>query len=290
MARQYGHKSEIADKVREELILEQEEANIRKRKIERIVTFAIFGIGVIFLISGVVSANNFKNKMAEAHVNLQTAQAKLEEWEAKVENTPKTVIEQEIAHANATDVGKAVCDAQNALNKATKAEREANLDTLSADHQEALNNLRSYLPKDRGNSSLARGTWCLYGTWEFDSVYDFTGTKVDIVWKCYNPSNKSRLLAFATASYDSTTNMLSNTTVYRTTWYDSYADANGEIVTADEGTSYTGGSDPIYDSNGNLVQPGSDSPSSSSDTAPVAGDQSGFDSGDAYNSSTGGTN
>ena len=284
MARQYGHNTEAADKVREELILEREAEDVKKHKIERIATFVFLGLGVVILVFNIFSANNYKHKLAETQVALQESQAKLTEWQNSVAETPKQVVTQEVAHANAQEAGEAVCQAQNDLNRATKAEYESGADTLSADHQDALNRVRAYITKDANNSSLARNTWCLYGVWDFESVYDFEGTKVDVVWKCYHPDdrNKERLLAFVTGSYDANTGVFSNTQVMRTSWYDTYAENNGEIITADEGNSYTGGTDPIYDSEGNIIQPGSDEMPSSSTPEGVTGNQGGFDNGDNY--------
>ena len=305
MARQYGHNTESADKVRAELILEQEENDVKKRKLERIATFSFVILGVILLVFNVISANDYKTRLAQTQIDLQSAQDKLTELQKAVENAPKQIITQEVAHASAKEAGEYVCKGQNDLNKATKSESELGMDSLSAEHQDALNRVRMYISKNSNNSGLARNTWCLYGIWEFDSVYDFEGTKCDVVWKCYHPddTHKERLLAFTTASFDATTGMFSNVTVMKTTWYDTYAETNGAIVTEDEGNSYTGGTDPIYDENGNIIQEGSDeiptdeSVDKNNTPVGVTGNQGRFDNGDAYNcssnsssESTGGTN
>lgn len=293
MARQYGHNTEAADKVRAELILEKEEDDIKKHKIERIATISFVLLGVILLVFNIFSANSYKKKLAETQVALQESQTKLTELQKAVENAPKQVVTQEVAHASAEEAGVAVCKGQNDLNAATKAEMDAGLDSLSAEHQDALNRVRAYISKDANNSGLARNTWCLYGIWEFDSIYDFEGTKCDVVWKCYHPDDtyKERLLAFAIASFDATTGVFSNAQVMRTTWYDTYAETNGEIVTADEGNSYTGGTDSIYDADGNIIQEGSDEvPTENKTPEGVTGDQSRYDTGDVHTNSTGGTN
>ena len=109
---------------------------------------------------------------------------------------------------------------------------------------------------------MSRDSWCAYGTWEFNSSYDFSETKADIVWKCYAPDDttKSRLLAFVKATYDISTNTFSNAAVVRTTWYDPYAKANNDAYSPadDEGEYSNDSSDSASSAESSSADDGSD--------------------------------
>lgn len=238
MARQYGHNTDAADKVRKELTAEQQHKDEVHRKIELLFIKFFFGFAAVFLFITVILMYNIHSNIKSTNATLASEQTQLTKLKAEAKAAPVKKVEREVAYSSAKDAGQAVCDAQNAVNKAIAAETAAGASTLSADHQAALVKLRTYIPKDSTNTELSRDSWCIYGNWEFNSSYDFSETKADIVWKCYAPDDatKSRLLAFAKATYDISTNTFSNAAVVRTTWYDPYAKANNDNVSPADDT------------------------------------------------------
>ena len=235
MARNYGLNSDRGQAAAAYKQQELEERQRRRSVIERVVSvlFVVFGIMVLMLC--ILGKNDYDIRTAHILDELSNRQLELEQLNSTKDDSSR-VIEVETVASSAKDAGMAVCEAQNDLNKAVKQERESGSEYLTKQHQDALERLRAYIPSDFSNSSSARGTWCEYGVWEFNGVYDYEGDKTTVVFKCYEQSDrdKDRLLAFVTADYSALSGVFSNVNVRLTSWYTTVSDGSGDFVTPDE--------------------------------------------------------
>ncbi len=237
MARQYGADSDKGRLAHEQKLREQEEDMIRRHKIEKYSSIGVLVLGVVILVVNILSANSYKAKTAEIYNQLNEQQGKLSELSEQKSDSSTTTVEIEAVASSAKGAGEAVCVAQNDLIAAIKAEQAAGMDTLSENHQAALNKLRQYFIQE-GNGNLIRGTWVDYGVWEFNGVYEFEGNNITVVWKCYAPDDKDkeRLLAFVKAIYNAETDTFTKGELKKTSWYQTIA--KDRLVEADEGEAY----------------------------------------------------
>ena len=164
MARQYGADSDKGRLAHEQKLREQEEDMIRRHKIEKYASIGLLVLGVIILVANILSANSYKAKTAAIYTQLNEQQNKLSELSEQKSDTSTTTVEIEAVASSAKGAGEAVCVAQNDLIAAIKAEQASGMDTLSENHQAALNKLRQYFVQE-GNGTLIRGTWVDYGVW-----------------------------------------------------------------------------------------------------------------------------
>ena len=201
MGRQYGQDSEKGQFARAVKLREMEEESLKKQKIERYASIGFLVLAVAVFVGCILSANNFKAKAASTSDELNATQKELSDLQAANDDPRQTTVEVNVVASSASDAGQAVCQAQNDLNAAIDAEAKAGQVEFSEQHQEALTRLRALFPDDRTNSRTVRNTWCTFGDWEFNGVYQFEGNYITVVWKCYAKDDvmKERLLSFVTA-------------------------------------------------------------------------------------------
>ena len=243
MSRQFGTNSVKGQEVRSRQMKEAAVAAEFQRKIERIASAVILGISLLVVILMMISTNHY-NQMREATLlKLNEAQDTLNSIQNDVYDDTHNVVEVDAVSKTAAGAGEAVCSLQNDLNKVVNAEDIEAAGTFSDEHMMLLDRVQKYFPSDKANKSAVRGTWCKYGTWFFNGIYEYEGNDVTVVWKCYAPEDKDqeRLLAFVVATYDSSSDTFSNGEVMYTTWYEDLANAENDLVEEDQGY---GGDDP----------------------------------------------
>ena len=251
MARQYGINSEKGQLAQAQKMRQLEEEELQRKKYERYGSIAFLALGVAIVVFSIISANNFNNKTNDLRVQLQEAQTKLDTINENQQDENLTTVEIESVASSAKEAGEFVCTAQNDLNQAVAAEKKSNdRGTLSVAHQEALNRLRQYIVEGK-NPQTARITWCEYGVWEFNGVYQFEGSKIPVVWKCYAPDDteKERLLCFVKAEYDADYDIFTNAEIHLTSWYETIALDNNDLVNEDQADQYQGEGGALPDSN-----------------------------------------
>lgn len=228
MARQFGESSEKGQLARDMRLRQMEDDEEKRRKIERYVSIAFVVFGVLFLVFSIISYNSYKKKSEQGRVELSEVQETLDKMRSAVNDDTTTVVEVDAVVASASEAGEAVCKAQNDIDTAKIAEMKVGATGMSDAHVDAINRVRRYIVVDNGNSSGISGSWSKYGpkgVWEFNGTYEFEGTNMTVVWKYYAPDDirHERLLAFATAFYNSDDNMFHDGDIYYTTWYSDLA-------------------------------------------------------------------
>lgn len=252
MARSYGSGSDKGKAAAEVKKREYEELQKRHSIVERVVSVAVVLIGAAVLIFGILERKVYEEKTVQERAVLVERQKELEGINSAKDDESR-IVEVEPVSSSAAEAGEAVCRAQNDLNAAIRTERASGAEYLTAQHQNALERLRMYIPSELSLESAARGTWCEYGTWEFNGVYNYEGDSTTVVWKCYEDSDKDkdRLLGFAMGDYSASSGVFSNVKVMLTSWYTTVSASAGTLVTPDQQGQDNGdnteGADPLLE-------------------------------------------
>lgn len=216
MARQYSQNTQAAADARAQLAADARRKAFAAKRIEWGAAALLVLVGGIRVITGFTASSAaeknvelLQNQVSEAKEILE--QKKLTQGDASV----GTIVEVDATVNSAAEAGVEVRDMQNQLTLYMKQMREKGEKKLSVEHTKLLERLRSNFVDPKGT---VRGAWCEYGTWSFDSTFDYEGNTAQVVWKCVN--NSGELLACCIATYNGEMDKFQNAVVYRTVIYD----------------------------------------------------------------------
>ncbi|MBO5435614.1 hypothetical protein J6A31_07460 [bacterium] len=218
MARQYGAESEQVVAIREQIAKEnRQKANTRKL-IEGIASVVLVGAGVINIVAGIMTTASVQDELGGLQKQIEAQSIVRDEKKAAAEVNKNTIVEVDEVVNSAADEGLRVCELQNALNKSTIERLLSGNTKLSVEHQKMLQELATYFPKGSNSNRSIRTSWFLYGTWHFDSTYDYSGENKVFLWTCYEDDdvNRDRLLGYVAANYDPVTKTFKNAAFCKT--------------------------------------------------------------------------
>lgn len=226
MARQYSQHTQAAADAKAAMAAEARRKASMAKRIEMGAAAALILIGMIRTVTGFTASASSEKNVEEVQVQVTEARNTLEQKKAAAgDSTMGTVVQVDAIVNSAAEAGTQVCNMQNTLSAYTKQMHQTGTTSLTVEHTQLLEKMRAYFVDAKGT---VLGTWCEYGTWKFDSTFDYEGSQAQVVWKCCNDSNGD-LLACCIATYDGDMDKFRNSVVYRTV---KYADA----VAQDEAT------------------------------------------------------
>lgn len=174
------------------------------QKISNIIRTIIILVSVIAIVYFAMSCIKSQSAFDAAH-NANATQIAALQTALDNAKTEEHIDEQSMAlsFSNASEAGKAVADLQN---KYATTDSVADPDGFTA----IADTLDTYFAN---NSKDARVPWGVTGTqfrWEFMSGYDYTESKIDVLWLGYDDENN--IVEYVTGVYDSDSNQFSNVT------------------------------------------------------------------------------
>lgn len=214
MARQFSNDSQAARDASAVMAARDRAKRRRKGQIEMIIGAVFAFVGICSVVGGIAGTASAAKDVES--INLQTGEQReaLAIRQREQGDTPLgTIVEIDATVNCAAEAGKIVCDYQNKLSRFTRQRKESGNNNLTEEHSSTLTEFRKYFG---GLSASLKGTWCEYGKWTFDSIYDYEGVSAQVTWMCYDGN---KLLAVVTASYDGDKKMFSSAQIYKTTAY-----------------------------------------------------------------------
>lgn len=233
---------EAADRLAEETLNKMKENREQRRasfaqakesfdikKTASILIFALclftFALGCYFFISASSKLDELDAKAAGLEAQIKAKQEEIDNFEVKpvdveyVQETLNTCMVQ----------GNNVAELQNNYRSLLKTYystlKDADLDAIT-ENSEALS---AYLTKGKGQgywySIPSTSSSDLAYTWEFCTTYQFTGSSIPVIWVCYEDGTQN-MLAYATGTYNMTTQKFSDVESFMTNYGEQYQQGN----------------------------------------------------------------
>ena len=219
MGRQFSRDSQSYIEARSSHANEVRHKAAVKQNVEKMVMLGLLGVSVLVFGSSFIVKGTSQNKIDSEII------PKIEQLNVELEQVKKDAERNELGHvvryedaivASAAEKGMLVCDQQNRLGQLSIEARRNKARTLSEEQQSLLLEYREnvIVPDDRKYKKL-KGTWCDSGDWKFDSTFDYEGTRMQVVWRCYSRRTPDKMIALCIGTYDDSTKKFSDLSLYR---------------------------------------------------------------------------
>lgn len=232
MARRYSQNTQAAAEAQSRVAEEERKKARLFKQIEYGVSGLLVLIGVISIISGFLAKASSSSQVEDLRSQIEAAQQVLEQKQAEQSeqggDTVGTVMYVDAVVNSAAVKGQEVCTMQNTLSGYTNQLRVSGSRYLTTEHQQLLVEFSDYFVNI---SSSILGTWCEFGTWTFDSVYDYEGVSAQVAWRCFDDDHN--LMAFCIATYNGDMKKFQEAKLYRTLNYTEAVEEAPPIMTGD---------------------------------------------------------
>lgn len=227
MGRQFTRDSQSYIEARSNYADDKQRAAAAKFRTEKTIGLVAAVIGMLVFGGSFVYKGTAENMIeSEMRPRVDQLTEELEQKKNDVDtNDAGHIIKYEDAVvSSALEKGSILCNFQNQLSAYKLEARKTGNSTLSEEHKKLLDEYRSYIVDIPSNM---KGAWCEFGTWQFDSTFDFEGTRMQVAWRCYD---HDVLLAMVVGTYDAELGRFSNMELYKTEQYQKLS-AETPIVT-----------------------------------------------------------
>lgn len=221
MARQYGNNTAASANARAQVAEEVRQKATITHAVEWAIAGVLLLIGIIVLISGLVSSNTGSEQLLELQAEIDSQKLIMEQKKIDIDNN---VTKLETVTNSASEPGLRLCELQNLLNAEIKngsnrykigdltngsMSDDYILTPMTLAHKQYIEELRKILGTSSAEyrmSGLLK-TWCPYGAWSFKGTYTYGSDEQRLYsFACYavNPDgtiDHDRLLTIVTMKY-----------------------------------------------------------------------------------------
>lgn len=189
-------------------------------KLKLVICLVMIAIMLAYVVPVQLGTDDYESQYSANEATIASLTTQIEEYESAESVEEEAEVINTSIYSAAT-AGATVAALQNKYQTLDATVQ----DTAIEENAEALS---AYFTTDRGQTPWFTASVDGYtAVWEFQTTYSFSDTNVSVIWLCHIEEDGT-LVAYASATYDVTTNIFSNLSVRETTYGPAYTGADGD--------------------------------------------------------------